>query len=296
MFNIGEYNSLTILRFTSIGAYLGQLNADYEDVILLPNKYLKPGMQEGDEIEVFVYLDSEERPIATTLKPLIQAGEFAELEVKQQTRVGAFLDWGLEKDLFVPFGEMVERMYVGEKYLVGLYLDEQSNRLVATPRIGKLLDLNEIDLFQGQKVDLYVYNETELGYQVMINRKNRGLVYHNEVFKDIEIGDEMPGYIKQIRPDKKIDVSLEPLGVASIEPNAKKILDAVNKNGGTLPLSDKSKPEEIEAMLKMSKKLFKKAIGGLYRKRLIEIDKHEIRAKVQNYTPEGPKHLRDKKK
>lgn len=296
MFNIGEYNSLTILRFTSIGAYLGQPNADYEDVILLPNKYLKPGMQEGDEIEVFVYLDSEERPIATTLKPLIQVGEFAELEVKQQTRVGAFLDWGLEKDLFVPFGEMVERMYVGEKYLVGLYLDEQSNRLVATPRIGKLLDLNEIDLFQGQKVDLYVYNETELGYQVMINRKNRGLVYHNEVFKDIEIGDEMPGYIKQIRPDKKIDVSLEPLGVASIEPNAKKILDALNKNGGALPLSDKSKPEEIEAMLKMSKKLFKKAIGGLYRKRLIEIDKHEIRAKVQNYTPEGPKHLRDKKK
>lgn len=296
MFNIGEYNSLTILRFTSIGAYLGQLNADYEDVILLPNKYLKPGMQEGDEIEVFVYLDSEERPIATTLKPLIQVGEFAELEVKQQTRVGAFLDWGLEKDLFVPFGEMVERMYVGEKYLVGLYLDEQSNRLVATPRIGKLLDLNEIDLFQGQKVDLYVYNETELGYQVMINRKNRGLVYHNEVFKDIEIGDEMPGYIKQIRPDKKIDVSLEPLGVASIEPNAKKILDALNKNGGALPLSDKSKPEEIEAMLKMSKKLFKKAIGGLYKKRLIEIDKHEIRAKVQNYTPEGPKHLRDKKK
>lgn len=296
MFNIGEYNSLTILRFTSIGAYLGQPNADYEDVILLPNKYLKPGMQEGDEIEVFVYLDSEERPIATTLKPLIQVGEFAELEVKQQTRVGAFLDWGLEKDLFVPFGEMVERMYVGEKYLVGLYLDEQSNRLVATPRIGKLLDLNEIDLFQGQKVDLYVYNETELGYQVMINRKNRGLVYHNEVFKDIEIGDEMPGYIKQIRPDKKIDVSLEPLGVASIEPNAKKILDALNKNGGALPLSDKSKPEEIEAMLKMSKKLFKKAIGGLYKKRLIEIDKHEIRAKVQNYTPEGPKHLRDKKK
>lgn len=296
MFNIGEYNSLTILRFTSIGAYLGHPDADYEDVILLPNKYLKPGMQEGDEVEVFVYLDSEERPIATTLKPYVKIGEFAELEVKQQTRVGAFLDWGLEKDLFVPFGEMVERMNVGEKYLVGLYLDEQSNRLVATPRIGKLLDLNEIDLFQGQKVDLYIYNETELGFQVMINRKNRGLVYHNEVFQNIEIGDELPGYIKQIRPDKKIDVSLEPLGVASIEPNAKKILDALNENRGVLPLSDKSKPEDIEAMLQMSKKLFKKAIGGLYKKRLIEIDKNEIRAKVQNYTPEGPKHLRDKKK
>lgn len=296
MFKIGEYNKLIIHRFTSVGAYLGEEDAEYEDVILLPNKYLKPGMQEGEEVEVFVYLDSEERPVATTLKPLITIGEFAELEVKQQTRVGAFLDMGLEKDILVPFGEMVERMYVGEKYLVGLYLDEHSNRLAATPRIGRLLDQNEIDLFQGQEVDLYVYNETELGFQVMINRKNRGLVYHNEVFREIEIGDELKGYIKQIRPDNKIDVSLEPLGVASIEPNAKKVLDALSKNRGVLPLSDKSKPEEIEAMLHMSKKLFKKAIGGLYKKRLIEIDKNEIRATVQNYTPEGPKHLRNKNK
>lgn len=296
MFKLGQNNKLIIQRFTSVGAYLGEPDAAYEDVILLPNKYLKPGMQEGQEVEVFVYLDSDERPIATTLKPYIKLGEFAELEVKQVSRVGAFLDMGLEKDLFVPYGEMVERMNVGEKYLVGLFLDEQSNRLVATPRIGKLLDQTNIDLRLGEEVDLVVYNETELGFQVMINRKHGGLVYHNEVFRPVEIGEKTKGYIKQIREDGKIDVSLEPLGVASIEPNAKKILDYLNKNRGVLKLSDKSSPEDIEAQLHMSKKLFKKAIGGLYKKKLIVIDKHEIRSVVQNFEPEGPKHLRNKSK
>ena len=296
MFKLGQNNNLIIQRFTSVGAYLGEPDAAYEDVILLPNKYLKPGMQEGQEVEVFVYLDSDERPIATTLKPYIKLGEFAELEVKQVSRVGAFLDMGLEKDLFVPYAEMVERMNVGEKYLVGLFLDEQSNRLVATPRIGKLLDQHNIDLRLGEEVDLVVYNETELGFQVMINRKHGGLVYHNEVFRPIEIGEKTKGYIKQIREDGKIDVSLEPLGVASIEPNAKKILDYLNKNRGVLKLSDKSSPEDIEAQLHMSKKLFKKAIGGLYKKKLIVIDKHEIRSVVQNFEPEGPKHLRNKSK
>ena len=295
LFQIGAYNKLVIHRFTSVGAYLGAPEADYEDVILLPNKYLKPGMKEGSEVVVFVYLDSQERPVATTLKPFIVPGEFKELEVKQVTRVGAFLDWGLEKDLFVPYGEMVERMYVGEKYLVGVYLDEQSNRLAATPRIGRLLDQENLTVYQGEEVDLKVYNETELGFQVIINGKHGGLVYENEVFQEIEIGDELRGFIKQIRPDGKIDVSLQPLGVASIEPNAQKVLDVLNANGGTLGLSDKSKPELITEKLGMSKKAFKKAIGSLYKKRLIVIEDHGIRAKVQNYTPEGPKHLRDNK-
>ncbi len=293
---LGKYNKLILHRFTSVGAYLGKPDADYEDVILLPNKYLKPGMKEGSEVEVFVYLDSQERPVATTLKPYILPGEFKELEVKQVSRVGAFLDWGLEKDLFVPYGEMVERMYVGEKYLVGVYLDEHSNRLVATPRIGRLLDQKNLTVYQGEEVDLKVYNETELGFQVIINGKHGGLVYENEVFQDVEIGDELKGFIKQIRPDGKIDVSLQPLGVASIEPNAQKVLEVLNANGGTLALSDKSKPEEITAKLGMSKKAFKKAIGSLYKKRLIVIEDHGIRAIVQSYTPQGPKHLRDKKK
>lgn len=278
LFKIGEYNTLFIHRFTSVGAYLGEEHAAYEDVILLPNKYLKPGMQEGDQIKVFVYLDSDERPVATTLDPLVTVGGFAWLEVFAVNRIGAFLNWGLEKHLFVPYAEMVEQMNVGEKYLVGVFLDEKTERLVATPRIGKLLDQQNIELERGQEVELVVYNETELGYQVMINRKHGGLVYHNEVFKPMEIGDEMLGYIKLIREDGKIDVSLEPLGVASIEPNAAKILEALKRNKGVLHLSDKSSPEEIAEQLHMSKKLFKKAIGGLYRQKLIVIDEDEIRS------------------
>jgi len=163
---------------------------------------------------------------------------------------------------------------------------------VATPRISKLLDQNDIQLRVGDEVELVVYNETELGFQVMINQKHGGLVYQNEVFRPIEVGDLTKGYIKNIREDGKIDVSLEASGVASIEPNSRKVLDALNRNGGVLNLSDKSSPEDIERELHMSKKLFKKAIGGLYRKKLIEIDKTEIRSVVQNSEPEGPKHLR----
>lgn len=296
MFKLGEYNTLTIHRFTSVGAYLGKPDADYEDVILLPNKYLKPGMQEGQEVEVFIYLDSDERPVATTLQPFITLGDFATLEVKQVSRVGAFLDMGLEKDLFVPYAEMVERMQVGERYLVGLYLDEETGRLVGTPRVGKLFDQKNIQLILGEEVDLVVYNETELGFQVMINKKYGGLVYHNEVFEDLDIGDERKGYIKQIRPDGKIDVSMQPLGVASIEPNAQKILDMLNQNRGMMYLSDKSKPEDIESQTGMSKKAFKKAIGSLYKKRLIAIEDDHIKTLIQNYTPEGPKHLQKKEK
>lgn len=274
---------------------MGLPGAGHDDVVLLPNKYLKPGVKEGQELEVFIYLDSEERPVATTLKPKITLGEFATLEVKQVSRVGAFLDWGLEKDLFVPYAEMVGRMQVGEKYLVGLYLDEQTGRLVATPRVGNLFEKNDIQLTLGQEVDLVVYNETELGFQVMIDRKYGGLVYRNEVFDDLDIGDERKGYIKQIRPDGKIDVSIQPLGVASIEPNAQKVLNLLNENRGMMYLSDRSAPEAIEQQTGMSKKAFKKAIGSLYKKRLIVIEDDHIRTVIQDYTPEGPKHLRNKK-
>lgn len=252
-------------------------------------------MHEGMELDVFIYLDSDERPIATTLTPLITLGGFATLEVNQVNRVGAFLEMGVEKDLFVPYGEMVGRMQVGEKYLVGMYLDDQTGRLVATPRIGRLLDQTNINLKPAEEVDLVVYNETDLGFQVMINRKHGGLVYHSDVHRDLDIGDECKGYIKQIRPDGKIDVSLEPLGVASIEPNAQKVLDVLNRNRGMLYLSDKSAPEDIENQLQMSKKAFKKAIGTLYKKRLITIEEDYVKTLIQNYTPEGPKHLRDKK-
>lgn len=291
----GKYNKLIIHRFTSVGAYLGMPDAEHDDVVLLPNKYLKPGMHEGNEIEVFVYHDSEDRPIATTQKPLIELGKFAELKVKEVNRIGAFLDWGLEKDLFVPYSEMVFKLHVGEKYIFGMFLDELTGRLVATPRLSQLLERENIPLHGSEEVNLWVYNETELGYQVLVNEKYGGLIYHNEVFDEIEIGDRLKGYVKQVRPDGKVDISLQPLGVASIEPNAQKVLDVLNASGGTLPLSDKSQPDEIQTKLNMSKKAFKKAIGSLYKKRLILIEDYGIRAVVQNYTPQGPKQLRDKK-
>ena len=292
MFKIGEYNRLSLHRFTSVGAYLGEPDAGYDDVILLPNKYLKPGMHEGDELEIFVYLDSEERPVATTENPFISLGKFAWLEVVEINRIGAFLDWGLEKHLFLPYGEMIEQMEVGKRYLVGVFLDEQTERLVATPRIGQLLKQENSEFKPGEEVDLVVYNETDLGFQVMINQNFGGLIYHSEVYRPVKIGEECKGYIKQLRDDSKIDVSLQPLGVASIEPNARKILDVLNGNRGVLKLSDKSAPEDIQRELQMSKKLFKKAIGGLYKNKLIVIDKNEIRSVVQNFEPEGPKHLR----
>jgi predicted RNA-binding protein (virulence factor B family) len=296
MIEPGKYNKLIIHRFTSVGAYLGMPDAEYDDVVLLPNKYLKPGMKEGVEIEVFIYFDSEDRPIATTQTPFIQVGEFAELEVKQVNRVGAFLDWGLEKDLFVPYSEMVYKLEVGEKYLFGMYRDERNGRLVGTPAIGQLLDKENVDLKHGQKVSVRVYNETELGFQVIVENKYSGLIYHNEVLEEIDLGEVKEGYVKQIRPDGKIDISLQPLGIAGIEPNAAKVLEVLNANGGTLGLSDKSNPEEITSKLGMSKKAFKKAIGALYKKRLILIEEHGIRALIQDYTPQGPKHLRNKQK
>lgn len=295
MIEPGKYNKLIIHRFTSVGAYLGMPNADHEDVVLLPNKYLKPGMQEGSELEVFIYHDSEDRPIATTQTPLIQLGQFAKLRVKEVNRIGAFLDWGLEKDLFVPYSEMVFRLDEGEEYIFGMYHDEQTDRLVATPRIGQLLQRENIPFKGSEKVEVWVYNETELGFQVIVEGKYGGLIYHNEVFDELNIGDRRTAYVKQVRPDGKIDISLQPLGVAGIEPNAKKVLDVLNASGGTLNLSDSSSPKEIMDKLNMSKKAYKKAIGSLYKKRLIAIEEYGIRLVVQNYTPQGPKHLRDKK-
>ena len=295
MINPGKYNTLILHRFTSVGAYLGLPDAAYEDVVLLPNKYLKPGMKEGSELEVFIYLDSEDRPVATTETPLLEIGKFAELEVREVNRVGAFLDWGLEKDLFVPYSEMVFKLEIGEKYIFGMFLDEQTGRLVATPRISHLLQRENVALQGSEQVDIWVYNETELGYQVIVNGKYGGLIYENEAFEELEIGERRTGFVKQVRHDGKIDVSLQPLGVASIEPNAQKVLDVLNAEGGKLGLSDKSTPEAITEKLGMSKKAFKKAIGSLYKKRLIKIEDRSISAKVQNYTPEGPKHLRDKK-
>jgi uncharacterized protein len=269
MLRLGEYNKLKVLRGTSVGFYLGD---DEGNDVLLPHKYIPLESNVGDELEVFLYKDSEDRIIATTLKPAIQLHQFACLNVKDVTQVGAFLDWGLEKDLFVPFREQNQKLKAGDYTIVYLYLDEQTDRLVASCKVDKFFQKENIDLETGQEVDLLVMNKTDLGFNVVVNNTYRGLVYENEIFKMLAWGDETKGYVKLVREDGKIDISLKKLGYDAIEPAEQQILDQLKAAGGSLQLNDKSDPIDIQTQLQMSKKVFKKAIGGLYRQKLIVIE------------------------
>ncbi|MFT3796079.1 S1 RNA-binding domain-containing protein [Flavobacterium sp.] len=270
MIEIGKYNTLEILRQTKVGLFLG--NGNEAEDILLPIKYVPKKFEIGDELTVFVYLDHEERPVATTLKPYIQLNEFALLRVNYTNRVGAFMDWGLEKDILVPFKEQAREMEKGKRYLVYLYLDEKTNRLVASSKTNQFLDNETLTVEKGEEVDLIVSHITELGINVIINGQHKGLLYKDEVYDDsIRTGDKLRGFIKNIRPDHKIDVSLQKQGYENVEPNADKILLELKANRGFLRLNDDSHPEDIKAVLQMSKKTFKKAIGALYKERLIEI-------------------------
>lgn len=268
MIALGQFNTLEILRHTSVGLFLGD---DDDNDILLPNKYVPETYEIGDKIEVFCYLDYDERPVATNLDPGITVGEFQLLEVVEVNEFGAFLDWGLEKHLLVPFREQRSKMQERQWYVVFCYLDEKSNRLVASNKIDRFVSNDELTVKVRQKVELIITRQTDLGWEVIINNKHKGLVYNNEVFKKIAIGDVMAGVIKEIRPDHKIDVSLQPLGEKILEPAANKILETLSAHGGFLALNDKSDPELIREELQMSKKTFKKGIGTLYKARKIEI-------------------------
>ena len=270
MINIGVDNTLTILRDTKVGLFLGTETPDEE--ILLPNKYVPKEFKIGDQITVFVYLDHEERPVATTLEPYIYLNEFALLRVNYINHVGAFMDWGLEKDLFVPFKEQARPMEKGKRYLIYMYTDEKTSRLVGTSKTNQFLKNEDIKVKKGEEVDLIVSHITEVGINVIINEAYKGLVYKDEVYDDaIRTGDRMIGYIKLVRPDNKIDVTLQKPGYENIEPNAERILDELRASRGFLRLNDDSHPEDIKTVLKMSKKTFKKAIGSLYKEKLIEI-------------------------
>lgn len=270
MLHIGQTNTLTILRNTSVGMYLGD-NENAE--ILLPKKYIKPEFNIGDEIDVFVYKDSEDRLIATTLTPYAKVGEFAFLKVLSVSRIGAFLDWGLEKDLLVPFKEQRYKMFEGFSYVVYVYLDEVTERVVATNKFNKFLDTDNITVKQGEEVDLLVYDESPLGFNCIINNKHRGLIYNNDVYTDIQPGDKLKGYVKLIRPDKLIDLSLQPIGFKNVLSSTDVILNYLKDHNGTMPFTDKSSPEEIEKVFKMSKATFKKSIGVLYRQRKVTLEK-----------------------
>ena len=267
MIQIGRYNTLEIVRDTKVGLYL----SDGDEDILLPNKYVPKEYEIGDKLIVFAYLDHEERKVATTLEPYILLNQFALLRVNYINKFGAFLDWGLEKDLFVPFKEQARPMEKGKRYLVFMYLDEQSNRLVGSSKLNQFLSNDVLTVEEGEEVDLIVSHITDLGINVIINEQHKGLMYKNEVYEDLRTGDRLKGFIKTIRPDNKIDVSLTKHGVEGIEPNAEKVLDELRASRGFLRLNDDSHPEDIKTVLRMSKKAFKKAIGTLYKQKLIDI-------------------------
>ncbi len=279
MIEIGKYNTLTILRDTKVGLFLCDPQNDPDGVhdVLLPNKYVPKEFEIGQDISVFVYLDHEERPVATTLRPYIALNEFALLRVNYVNKIGAFMDWGLEKDVLVPYKEQARPMEKGKRYLVYLYMDEKTNRLVASSKTNQFLNNDEITVEKGEEVDLIVSHITDLGINVIVNGKHKGLLYKDEVYDEsIRTGDHLRGYIKNIRPDHKIDVALQQQGYANIEPNAEKILEELRASRGFLRLNDNSHPEDIKTVLKMSKKTFKKAIGSLYKEKLIDIKEDGI--------------------
>ncbi|NNG10359.1 MAG: GntR family transcriptional regulator [Arenibacter sp.] len=274
MIALGKYNNLEILRDTSVGLFLGD---EEGNDVLLPNKYVPEEFEIGDFIDVFCYLDHEERVVATTLEPYVMVDQFRLLQVAEVNEYGAFMDWGLEKHLLVPFREQRNKMQEGQWYVVYCYLDEKTDRLVASNKLDKFLSNDTLTIGELDKVDLVVTRLTDLGWEVVINNKHKGLVYSNQVFRKVAIGDMLTGYVKSIRPDNKIDISLQPIGTDSLEPTANLIYQKLVSNGGSLPLHDKSDPEDIKAMLQMSKKMFKKGIGTLYRERKIEIGTDGIR-------------------
>lgn len=277
MIQLGEYNTLEVLRFKSNGCYLGPIESEEEvnpkeDGILLPGKYIPEGLAVGDHIKVFVSNDSEDRWVATTETPLVTLNEFALLEVKSVTKYGAFMEWGLPKDLFIPFAEQGKKLEVGDLAVIFMYIDNETERLVGTAKINNVVDNEDLIVEEQQEVDLIVYQETELGYKAIINDENVGLIYKSDLIDQLAVGDRIKGYVKKIREDKKIDLATQIQGVGIIEPSAQYILDQLKSvEGHYLEFNDKSDPNEIRFYFKMSKKTFKKAIGSLYKQRLIRI-------------------------
>jgi len=270
MVDLGNYNELEIAREVDFGVYLTSEDGD----ILLPKKYLPEGAKVGDFVRVFVYRDSEDRVIATNLTPYATVGEFAGLLCKDTSSFGAFMDWGLEKDLLVPLNNQKDKMIPGRKYCVYVYLDDASDRIVGTSKINKYLNTDTSQLKEGEQVNLLVAEFTDLGYNVIINNEYKGLLYRNEVFKDLEIGDKVVGYIKTVRPDGKVDVSLRKPDAdtfSEMDETSVKVMQLLEEQNGTLNLSDKSDPEDIYRIVGVSKKMYKRAIGSLYRAGKIEI-------------------------
>jgi len=274
MIEVGKYNRLKIVKDLDFGVYLDGGNGLE---ILLPARYVPKNVKPGDEVDVFIYHDNEGRIIATTEHPKAIVGEFRFMQVKSVNDTGAFLDWGIMKDLLVPYKEQKMRMLEGKWYLVYIRIDNITGRIMASARIEKFLDNVPADYSYNQEVDLLIADETEIGYRVIINNLHTGLVYFNEVFRRLEKGEEIKGYIKEVREDEKIDVSLTPLGYQKVDGIAGTILESLQAHGGYLAVHDKSDPEQIYSLFRCSKKAFKQAIGLLYKQHLIILEKEGIR-------------------
>ncbi|SDO24107.1 CvfB family protein [Pseudomonas jinjuensis] len=275
---IGRFNSLQVVKHTDFGLYL---DGGPHGEILLPKRYVPKDepTEEGDWLNVFVYLDSEDRVIATTQKPRVQVGGFASLKVVEVNRVGLFLDWGLPKDLLLPHSEEKRPLQVGDYCVVYVYLDERTRRITATARLDRYLDNTPANYRSGEEVDLLVVERTDLGFKAIIDGKHWGLIHKNEMFKFLRGGMREKGYIKEVRADGKISLSLQPVGQAARDDLSEKILAELRAAGGSLAISDKSPPEQISQQFGVSKGNFKKAIGGLYKQGLITIldDRIELR-------------------
>lgn len=267
MVQVGQYNRLIVERIKDAGAFL----KDDKEGLLLPKRFVPRGTKVGDELTVFVYHDSEDRLIATTQHPNAVLGDIAFLKVVGVGPHGVFLDWGLMKDLFVPRSKQLDNMRLGGEYLVHLYLDAQTGRIAASQYIEHLLSNEELTVKEKEVVQLLVYRKTEIGYSMIINNKHIGLLHFNEVFRELQIGDRMEGYIKTIRPDHKIDLTLGKPGYGRVEDESGKILRLLEEHNNYLPYHDKSDPEAIYAFFGMSKKAFKMALGKLYKERKIEL-------------------------
>ncbi len=273
MAEIGRTNSLRVVREVDFGVYL-----DGEELgeILLPEKYLPKGWKVGDIMEVFIYLDSEDRLVATTERPFAEVGDFAFLKVVDLGPVGAFLGWGLPKDLLVPFREQKEKMAKGREYVVFVYLDK-SNRIAASSRLDRFLGKEPASFQADEEVELLICDQTDMGYKAIINGAHGGVLYKNEVFQSLKNGQQIRGFIKKVRDDGKIDLSLQKPGPKKVDELSGKILNALKEEGGFLSVTDKSLPKVINALFGCSKNTYKKAIGGLYKKRLITIEERGIR-------------------
>ncbi|HJO55829.1 MAG TPA: S1-like domain-containing RNA-binding protein [Candidatus Scalindua sp.] len=274
MAEIGVYNNLRVIKEVDFGVYLD--GGEHEE-ILLPRRYVSEDCKVDNIIKVFIYLDSEDRFIATTETPYAMVGDFALLKVVAVESVGAFLDWGLLKDLLVPFGEQSPTMEIGKSYIVRIYVDKQSNRIAATTRLDRYLDNTPGNFHAAQEVELLICNQTDIGYKAIINGTHWGVIYSNEVFQPLKSGQKTKGYIKKVREDNKIDLSLHKPGYERVDDITDTILNVLKEQGGFISVTDKSSPETINKLFGVSKKTYKKAIGAIYRKRLITIEDDGIR-------------------